>query len=250
MTATKVATIGVPERTIIRLDEWVGLPLEDRSALMERDVYPILEGPAAAELGARVGHRIRPRHAVKIPGMGGRFYDFRNTGLLPPSGGRIRVLVAVEHIPVIRQMPGIDDAYVLANVLNGQDLSLQAWTDAHGNAGQFNYLDRLCWQARGANAISYGVEHMHLTVSEDWTERQFRAAAYIAWRGWKYQGVPLRGGWLGSGNGYVTVRRTGHVGHKAVSDKAGYHDRQDPGPGFRWGHVYNLAEHYNRRRRF
>jgi hypothetical protein len=238
--AQRARLVAGTDRLTIPIGAWEQLDLETRSGLMARDVFPVIAGGAA----------VRPRNVIRVPGMGGRFYDWRGTGLLPPSGGRIRVLIAVEHIPVIPQMAGVDDFMVLARVLRQQGLSLQCATDAHGNAGQYNRLDSLCYQARGANPISYGVEHMHLTISEPWTERQFRAAAYIAWRASEYQGVPLQGARLLPGDGYVRVQRKGHAGHKAVSDNAGYHDRTDPGPGFRWGHVYELARHFDRRRRF
>jgi hypothetical protein len=198
---------------------------------------------------------IRAREIKRIPGMsktgsGGKLYDYRGTGLLPPSGGRINPLVGVEHIPVIRQMAGVEDFIVLANVLRAQGLSLQVATDGEGNVCLYNSLNVLCWQARGANAVSYGVEHMHLTVGEEWTERQFRAAALVMVRAHFNVGIPLRGGRLLPGPGLVRVQARGHVSHKAVSQAAGFNDRSDPGDGFRFAHCYELAEHFIRRGTF
>lgn len=180
----------------------------------------------------------------------GRVFDYRGTGVLPPSGGRIPLLLMVEHIPVIRQMPGTQDFIVLADVLRARGLSLQAATDAEGNVAIYNNLNRLCWQARGANSFSCGVEHMHATITEPWTRAQLNASAWL----WHYAktvyGLPLRHGRLGDGPGIVKVLRTGHVTHQGVSNHAGFHDRSDPGPGYDFAYVKHAAEFFARKRTF
>lgn len=198
---------------------------------------------------------VRPRSVHKIPG-GVTVYDFRGTGLCPPvrdAAGKvvkIKPLVAVEHIPVIRNVPGLGDFISLANTLRAQGLSLQSATDSEGNVCRYANLDDLCWQARGANAVSCGTEHMHLTIGEPWSEKQMRAAAYLAWLAHERQGIPLHNGVLIAGPGVVKVRRGGHVGHAYVSRAAGFNDRVDPGAGFNRQHMYELARYYDRHRRF
>ena len=91
----------------------------------------------------------------------GKVFDYRNTGLLPANGLIIHPLIMVEHIPVIENVPGQEDFMTLARVLKTKGLSLQAATDREGNVALYNPLNRLCFQARGANQVSCGVEHMH-----------------------------------------------------------------------------------------
>lgn len=93
----------------------------------------------------------------------GKVFDFRGTGLLPPNGGIIQPLITVEHIPVVPNVEGADDLHQLARVLRQQGLSLHAAADREGNIALYNPLNRLCYQARGANSVSCGVEHMHTT---------------------------------------------------------------------------------------
>lgn len=240
---TGLATTGT-EQLHIGHDAWKQLHPTEQAALMARNVFP------AVDLGAGA-LRVQPRNVIDVKGMGGKFYDFRGTGLLPPSGGLIRVQVGVEHIPVIHQAAGLDDFFTLASVLRQRGLSLQAATDGTGNAVQYNRLDALCWQAKGANSISYGVEHMHFAIDEAWSRRQFRAAAYMMWRAQEYQGIPLIGGKLVQlAPGVVGATRKGHVSHKYVSATAGFFDRVDPGPLFRWQHCYELAAFFDEHRRF
>jgi hypothetical protein len=249
---TRVDTIGTTGRVRIDLPEWQTLSPAEVSELMARDVYPAVElevGPAGA--GRLVTATIRPRAVHAIKGMGGKLYDFRRTGLLSPSGGRIRILVGVEHIPVVRNVPGLGDFFTLANVLKAQGLALQRSTDSEGNVCAYTDLNELCFQARGVNAISYGVEHMHLTIGEAWRERQFRAAALVMAQAFKTQGLSLHGGKLvHQSPGIAGCTRTGHVSHKYVSAAAGFNDRSDPGPGFRFGHCYDLARFYLHHHRF
>lgn len=187
----------------------------------------------------------KPRVIKELRGAG-RIYDWRNTGLLPPSGGRIRLQIMVEHIPVVPNQAGTGDFIQLANVLRAQNLSLQAATDREGHVALYTHLDRLCWQARGANQVSCGVEHMHMSISEDWSRKQLRASAWL----WQYAehayGIPMQNGRLASGPGFVKVTRRGHVSHRAVSRAAGFNDRSDPGPRYDWAYVKRAAEFYVR----
>lgn len=193
---------------------------------------------------------IAPKTVREIPGMGGKVYDWRGTGLLPASGGQIRPLVFVQHIPVVPNVPGTADFQTLARVLRVQGLSLQSATDREGNVALYNRLDRLCWQARGANTVSCGCEHMHATTAESWSRRQLRAGAWLAYRAWRDYGIPPKGGKLGSGPGQVRVIERGHVSHKWVSSAAGFHDRSDPGPGFDWTYLYHCVRFYDAHHHF
>ena len=175
--------------------------------------------------------------------------DYRGTGLCPPNGGHITPVIFVQHIPVIRNRPGVEDLVTLGRVLRAQGLAVQRGTDAEGNVAQFTKLDELCYHARGANSISVGAEHMHWSTGEEWTERQFRAVAFCAWEAMHFHGIPLQGARLLSGNP-TRVARRGHTSHRRQAAAAGFHDRVDPGPGFRWRHVYDLARFYDRHRRF
>lgn len=190
-----------------------------------------------------------PRDSHQVLGMG-KVYDWRGTGLLPPSGGVIPVRAFVHHIPVIKNVEGIGDFYTLANVLRQQGLSLQFATDREGNVAIYNEANRLCYQARGANSQSCGCEHMHATVNEKWTERQYRAAAWLTWWVHKNHGLPIRQGWLRSSPGAAIVSRSGHVTHMRVSQAARYFDRSDPGDLFKRPHVFDLARWYQKHRSF
>lgn len=180
----------------------------------------------------------------------GKVIDYRGSGVLAPSGGIIQPLIMVEHIPVIRNVPGTDDFLTLARVLRDRGLSLQAATDAEGNVALYNPLNRLCFQAKGANQVSCGVEHMHATINEPWSKKQFRAAAWL----WQYAerefGIPLRIARLSSGPGRVGVLRRGHTSHQRVSAAAGFNDRSDPGPGFDWEYVRSAALFFKRHGHF
>lgn len=192
---------------------------------------------------------VRAKTVKKIPG-GVTVRDYRGTGLCPPNGGRIDPQVFVQHIPVIRNVPGTGDIIVLADVLKAQRLAIQTATDAEGNVAIYSSLNRLCFHARGANFVSCGCEHMHYSTTERWTERQMRAAAYLAVRAEKTVGIPYSGGTLGRGAGVVVVRKTGHVSHKRVSAAAGFNDRSDPGSSFNWKHFYDLCRFFDKKGRF
>jgi N-acetylmuramoyl-L-alanine amidase len=191
-----------------------------------------------------------PRSERAIPGMGGKVFDFRGTGLCPPNGGRIRPLLMVHHIPVVPQQAGTGDFVRLGQILRGQGLAIQAATDAEGNVALYTRFDELCFGHRGANQLACGIEHMHFTVDEPWTEQQMRAAAWCANRVWDAFGVPPRKGHLLPGSGLVRVTRRGHTSHMEVSNLAGFHDRSDPGPRFNFARMYELTRFFHQHRRF
>jgi hypothetical protein len=189
-----------------------------------------------------------PRVVKTLRGAG-TVFDWRGTGLLPPNGGRIHLLLGIEHIPVVRNVKGIDDFVTLANVLKAQGLSLQTATDSEGNVALYNPLDSLCYQARGSNSCSYGTEHMHMTVTETWTKRQLRAAAWI----WQYAereyGIPPHTARVGRGNP-TPVWRKGHISHMAQARAAGFNDRVDPGAGFDVDYVGHCVSFFKRKGHF
>ena len=179
----------------------------------------------------------------------GKIYDFRNTRVLPPNGGLIRPLIAIEHIPVVRNVKGTADFLTLARVLRDQGLSLQTATDREGNVALFNNLNRLCYQARGSNQLSYGTEHMHMSIGEEWSKRQLRASAWI----WQYAereyGIPLLVAKLGSGNPTPVIKR-GHTSHQRQAVAAGYNDRSDPGGKYDWEYVRAASIFFKRHGHF
>jgi hypothetical protein len=187
-----------------------------------------------------------------LPGnKGGRVFDYRGTGAITPNGGKIHLLAMVEHIPVVPNLPGTADFELLARVIREQGLGLQAATDREGNVAIYTDLNRLCWQARGLNSSSCGVEHMHMTTSEPWVRVQFNASAWL----WHYAkvvyGLEKRRGVLApAGPGLARVVRKGHVTHQEVSAKAGYNDRTDPGPGYDFEYVQHAANYFGRHHTF
>lgn len=198
----------------------------------------------------------RPTRIKKIDG-GVQVWDYRGTGVCPgakDSGGRyirIKPLIAIEHIPVVKNRPGLEDFVTLGSVLKSQGLHLQAATDSEGNVALYNDLNVLCYQARGANQISYGVEHMHLSIGEAWTRRQLRAAAWI----WQYAsreyGIPITVADIRRGSNNTTaVYKKGHTSHQRQSVTAGYSDRSDPGPGFDWEYCRKAALFYKQKGHF
>jgi hypothetical protein len=188
--------------------------------------------------------------AIKNLRGAGKVYDFRGTGVLPPNGGLIHPLIMVEHIPIVPNVEGTADFHALANVLKAQGLSLQAATDREGNVALYNPLNRLCFQAKGANQVSCGVEHMHMTIAEDWSRKQLRASAWL----WQFAerefGIPLRVARITSGPGHIRVLRRGHTSHKRVAAAAGFYDRVDPGPGYDWEYVRKAALFFKRHGHF
>ncbi len=193
---------------------------------------------------------MKARAERTIPGMGGKVFDFRGTGLCPPNGGRIRPLLMVHHIPVVPNAKGTADFQKLGDILRGKGLAIQAATDAEGNVALFTRFDEFCFGHRGANQFACGVEHMHDTVGEPWTEKQMRAAAWCANRVWDAYGIPPRRAILRPGHHLVGVQRRGHTSHMDVSDMAGFKDRTDPGQGFNFAHLYELTRFFHKHRRF
>jgi hypothetical protein len=220
--------------------------------LETRDIHEAdedLEAEESEEDAPGIRERAAPRSERTIPGMGGKVFDFRGTGLCPPNGGRIRPLLMVHHIPVVPNVKGTSDFVRLGEILRGKGLAIQAATDAEGNVALFTRFDEFCYGHRGANQIACGVEHMHMTVGEPWTEKQMRAAAWCAAQVWLSYGVPPRGGVLVEGRP-VGVKRRGHTSHKTVSDLAWYKDRSDPGAGFDYAHLYELTRFFRDHGRF
>jgi hypothetical protein len=205
---------------------------------------------------------IEPRSVKTVPGMGGKVFDFRGTGLLRPNGGRIRPLVMVHHIPVVENAVGLADFHKLAGILKGKSLAIQAATDADGNVALFTRWDEFCNGHLGANHLACGIEHMHVTLDEDWTEEQMRAAAWCSNRVWEAFGIKPRRAILLPGDGFfdddgvfrltepVGVQRRGHTSHKNVSAKIGSGQRSDPGPKFDFKHLYELTKFFNEHHRF
>jgi hypothetical protein len=219
-------------------------------ALEARDLHEADEELDEAIAAEHRAPRVMPRSERTIPGMGGKVFDYRGTGLCPPNGGRIRPLVMVHHIPVVRNVAGTADFVTLGQILRGQGLAIQAATDAEGNVALYTRLDELCFGHRGANQLACGVEHMHMTVDEPWTEEQMRAAAWCAARVSKSFGIPPREAKLRPGEGLVGVTRRGHTSHKVVSSLAGFNDRSDPGPRFDFAHLYELTRFFEKHGRF
>jgi len=181
----------------------------------------------------------------------GKVFDYRGSGVLPANGGVIQPLIMVEHIPVVKNVPGQDDFMTLARVLKAQGLSLQAATDSEGNVALYNPLNRLCFQARGANQVSCGVEHMHATINEPWTKKQFCAAAWLWQLAEREFGIPLRVARITQAPGNrISVLKKGHTSHQRVSAAAGFNDRSDPGPHFDWEFVGKAARHFKQHASF
>lgn len=217
--------------------------------LETRDIHDADEEVAAARGEEGTRGVTSPRSERTIPGMG-KVFDFRGTGLCPPNGGRIRPLAMVHHIPVVRNVTGFADFVSLGNILRGQGLAIQAATDAEGNVALYTRFDEMCFGHRGANQLACGVEHMHMTVGEAWTEKQMRAAAWCAEQVWTSYAIPPRGAKLLPGNRLVSVQRRGHTSHKDVSTLAGFRDRSDPGEGFSFAQLYELTRFFHKNRRF
>lgn len=203
-----------------------------------------------------------PRNVRTVPGMGGKIFDFRKTGLCPPNGGRIRPLVFVHHIPVVPNATGLADFESLGGILRAQGLAIQAATDAEGNVALFTRLDEFCNGHLGANQLACGAEHMHADLDEDWTEEQMRAAAWLSSRAWDSFDIKPRPAKLLPGDGFfdsagkfhltkpVGVKRRGHTSHEKVSAKIGSHQRKDPGPKFDFEHLFELTKFFHEHRRF
>lgn len=170
-------------------------------------------------------------------------YDYR--GSTSPNGGTIALQACVHHIPVVPQMEGHKDFDALRRVLIDQGLMVQFSTDKPGNVALFTRANRLCYQARGANQLTCGIEHMHMTIGEGWAMTQFRAAGWIAQYLEREFDVPLQMADVEpNGPGLVTFARKGHTSHRQISRLAGYNDRVDPGPGFDYEYVFHCARYF------
>lgn len=191
---------------------------------------------------ADVGDRIYGGGVVlkDIPGAG-RVYDWRDSNWTRSNGGKIYPLVFVQHIPVVPNITGIADFIRLRDVLVAQGLMVHSATDREGNVALYTPFNYLNYHARGANAVSCGCEHMHMSTGEPWTERQFRAAAWLVNLAKDKHGIPASNGELAGGRGTVKVVDRGQVSHERVSSAAGYNDRSDPGPKYDFGHVRELV---------
>lgn len=180
-----------------------------------------------------------------------KVWDYRH--FTSSNLGPITPYLYVDHIPVIHQAAGLEDINTLWRVLVGQGLMVHRADDAGGNVAMFTGLNVGNYQAKGANSISVGNEHMHYGINDPWSRKQMMAAAFASWQAYEYANITTRYGSIGSGNGYVTVRKRGHVTHKRVSAAAGYFDRSDPGPTWENGvdtEVAELARFYNTHHHF
>lgn len=200
-----------------------------RAALADAAVpHPEWDKALNAKVGDSVAHG--GKVIAHIKGMG-NVYDWTPSPWTPASGGKINLLLFVDHIPVIGQMPGIADFIRLRDVLVAQGLMVQSCTDGSGNVGLFTRMDSMCFQARGANMFSTGCEHMHFGINDAWSRRQLNAVSYVHWRAREHHGLPTtHAARLGAGNGIVRALSRGRTTHKAVSHFAGFNDRSDPGP--------------------
>lgn len=199
------------------------------------DPHPDWRKIADLPEGATIPHGGKVLKSVK--GMG-TVYDWRQSPWTQPNGGRIVPHLGIQHIPVIRNVDGYGDLITLEEVLQAQGLQVQQGTDREGNVALFVPGDFLCYQARGANSLSWGTEHMHMATSEPWTKRQLRAAAWVNLLNHREFGTPLTRATLASGGpGLVRILHRGQTTHEAEAKAAGFNDRSDPGPGFDFAYV-------------
>jgi len=176
-------------------------------------------------------------------------WDFRH--ITQPNGGRIEIRACVHHIPVIRDQAGKGDLELLRKVLLDQGLMVQFGTDREGNVAIYTPADRLCFHARGGNSVTCGIEHMHFGVNDPWTDKQFRAAAWIVQLLNHKHGLPMRMAVVEpDGSGRVRVTRTGHTSHQEISAKARFNDRSDAGPGFDYDRVFEAAKFFQKHGHF
>jgi hypothetical protein len=174
-------------------------------------------------------------------------WDYR--GETTPNGGRIALRACVHHIPVIRNVAGRGDLDQLRQVLLDRrpptgGLMVQFGTDAEGNIALYTRADRLCFQAKGANQVSCGIEHMHFLTSDPWTRKQLRAAAWIAQYLEREFDIPLQMAQVEPGNGVASIVRKGHTSHQHIAHMAGFNDRTDPGTGFDYEYMFHAAKFF------
>jgi N-acetylmuramoyl-L-alanine amidase len=192
---------------------------------------------------------------LKIAGeQTSKIFDYRDE--TSPNGDRIDLRACVHHIPVIKNQDGRGDLDTLRRVLLERrppsgGLMVQFGTDSEGNVALYTRADRLCFQARGANSSTCGIEHMHLTTGERWLKKQLRAAAWIAQYLKREFDIPLQMAKVEpAGSGLVKITRKGHTSHQIISQVAGFNDRSDPGPGFDYEYVFHAAKFFKRKGHF
>ena len=216
----------------------------------ERDLHDgDQDGPdRAGDPGRSVDAKIK--RMLKIAGQQeSTVFDFRH--VTSPNGGKIAISACVHHIPVITNVPGRADLDTLRQVLLDQGLMVQFGTDAEGNVAMYTPADRLCFHARGGNSVTCGIEHMHFGVNDPWTDKQFRAAAWIVQLLNHKHGLPMRMAVVEpDGSGRVRVTRTGHTSHQEISAKARFNDRSDAGPGFDYDRVFEAAKFFQKHGHF
>jgi hypothetical protein len=204
--------------------------------------HPDWKAMHSRQTGASVPHGGKVLKSIR--GMG-TVYDWRDSPWTQPSGGRIVPYLGIQHIPVIRNVDGFGDLITLEEVLQAQGLQVQQGTDREGNVALFTPGDFLCYQARGANQLSWGTEHMHLTISEAWTKRQLRAAAWVNQLNHRHYGTPLTRATLASGGpGLVRIIHRGQTTHAEEAKAAGFNDRSDPGPGYDFEYVAHAEQFF------
>lgn len=182
-------------------------------------------------------------------GLYSTVWDYRAT--TPANGGLIHPQACVHHIPVMGDAPGHADFDALRRVLIDKGLMVQFSTDNPGNVAMFTRFDRLCYHARGGNVLTTGIEHMHVGIGDAWSERQMRAAAWIAQYLAREGGIPLRMADVeAAAPGLVRIARTGHTSHQQIARLAGYNDRVDPGRGFDYEKMFALAVFFQRHGHF
>jgi hypothetical protein len=85
---------------------------------------------------------------------------------------------------------------------------------------------------------------MHMSISEPWTKRQLRAAAWVNQLERRHVGTAQHRASLAPGNGTVRVLHGGQTTHEAISAYAGYHDRTDPGGGYDFEYVAHCEQYF------
>jgi hypothetical protein len=248
----------------------IGHPLAYRAArarpeLEARDFCGIQDRPPSEALAQALGLAAEPTRALaaavgaRIIGGGmvirdirgmGKVYDWRTSPWTPANGGRINPLLGVHHIPVIPNMSGIADFIRLRDVLVAQGLLVQTATDRDGNVALFTPFDILCYHAKGANQLSWGCEHMHMSVGESWSKQQLRASAWIVQLAQRQVGTPLGRARMLNGNGVVGVLRRGQTTHEAVAHRAGFNDRSDPGDLYDFEYVRHCVSYFRKHEHF
>lgn len=179
-----------------------------------------------------------------VPGMG-KVYDWRRTAWTASMDhGPINPILGIVHIPVVPNMAGIADFVRLRDVLVAQGLGVQTATDSTGNVALYTDLNRMCYQARGANQFSWGTENMHLSVGEAWTKHQLRAQAWIINQSLDRFSIPTTWAELIPGYHLCGVKKRGITTHQREAIAAEWYDRSDPGPGYDHEYVRHAIRWY------